>query len=69
MQETGGAEGMNSDEDKFNQIPDEVWSGWVKECSCCPICSPSPCDGVMAGGLCDQICHCDDEDYIDEDRE
>lgn len=32
----------------------------AKDCHCCPICWDFPCDGVMAGGLCDDMCICDD---------
>lgn len=49
---------------------------WIAEaamrCQCCPLCSMtgSPCEGCMAGGICDAWrCTCDDEDddlYEDE---
>lgn len=28
-------------------------------CDCCPECSDWPCAGVLAGGICDSMCHCD----------
>lgn len=35
---------------------------WVEEmreeCSCCRDCSDSPCDGLPAGGFCDETCFC-----------
>jgi hypothetical protein len=34
----------------------------AKECKCCPICSDKPCDGLMAGGFCDELCFCDEHD-------
>jgi len=41
-----------------------------KDCTCCPICSEVPCDGVCAGGFCDEMCTCneeyDDQLYYDE---
>jgi hypothetical protein len=37
-----------------------------KHCRCCTQCGTSPCDGVLAGGMCDQWCHCDREDYDQE---
>ena len=34
----------------------------VKHCSCCEECNHSrPCDGVLAGGPCDQACTCDSD--------
>lgn len=30
----------------------------VKHCDCCPLCSEVPCDGVLAGGICDRLCNC-----------
>ncbi len=33
-----------------------------RDCTCCPDCTQDrPCDGTMAGGLCYQVCRCDDE--------
>lgn len=42
----------------------------AKHCHCCPACRNPPCDGALAGGMCDQSrCRCDDEsdDYEDEE--
>ena len=50
-----------------------------KHCRCCD-CSNPPCAGVMAGGMCDELCHCERSDdtrpedqcapyYDDEDDE
>lgn len=42
-----------------------------RECRCCPLCKPHPCDPLLAGGFCDRRrCDCDDEpeDYM-TDRE
>ena len=33
----------------------------AKECTCCPYCCGRPCDSVLAGGLCDEECHCDED--------
>jgi hypothetical protein len=39
--------------------PTHVINVWKKHCSCCESCSPYPCDGVAAGGLCDDLeCDC-----------
>ena len=47
--------------------PQHVVDVWKKQCDCCPECSPHPCDGVRAGGMCDGLeCQCD-YDYEDED--
>ena len=48
------------------EIPQDVIENWLKECHCCPLCGQDrPCEGVMAGGLCDDFCQCDEE--IEED--
>ena len=48
--------------------PPHVVREWMKECVCCPICWHCPCDGVMAGGMCDHMpCECDD-DHQEEDE-
>ena len=48
-----------------DEIPQSVINEWAKYCTCCPQCSQQiPCDGVMAGGMCDSLCDCDDDfDY------
>lgn len=34
----------------------------AKYCRCCITCGAPPCDGVLAGGMCDVArCRCDDE--------
>lgn len=33
----------------------------IRHCSCCPDCWDVPCDGTMAGGICDHMCHCGGE--------
>lgn len=40
-------------------------AAWIaemsKHCRCCALCGQNPpCDGVLAGGLCDDVCSCDD---------
>lgn len=44
--------------------PAHVINEWIRQCSCCPICHTDwiPCGGVMAGGLCDMHCDCDDDE-------
>jgi len=44
-----------------DEIPEGVMANWVKQCNCCPECSPCPCNGVITGGLCDNLCYCDEE--------
>ena len=37
------------------------------QCMCCPDCPDCqdvPCDGLLAGGWCDQLCCCDDYDDL-----
>lgn len=59
---------MNDDD--FDQMPPpDVIEEMLKGCRCCRMCSNPPCDGAMAGGMCDEAdCHCDDDhDYRDDD--
>lgn len=41
----------------------------ARECKCCRGCSwhDIPCAGITAGGLCDQMCVCDEEYDADRD--
>lgn len=32
-----------------------------EDCSCCDDCQPSVCAGVTGGGVCDQVCVCEDQ--------
>ena len=41
-------------------VPDEVIEIWLSHCDCCRDCGSGPCEGVMAGGMCDQACRCED---------
>ncbi|KKM14633.1 hypothetical protein LCGC14_1704200 [marine sediment metagenome] len=41
--------------------PQHVMDEWRRQCDCCQMCSEVPCDGVMAGDFCDNLCDCDDE--------
>lgn len=39
--------------------PPHVIDEWRTHCSCCPHCGNHPCDGVSAGGMCDNAeCNC-----------
>lgn len=39
-------------------------------CRCCPFCSSRPCDGCLAGGVCDRMrCTCEDDEALDLDGE
>ena len=46
--------------------PASFYERMAKDCRCCPECQNAPCDGVCAGGMCDEMCWCDDSDE-DED--
>lgn len=42
-------------------VYDEFIERSARSCQCCPDCSQQiPCDGVMAGGMCDELCYCDE---------
>jgi hypothetical protein len=46
------------------EIPKKIINEWVRNCDCCTYCHQDiPCAGVMAGGICDSACVCDDFDY------
>lgn len=54
--------------------PQHAIDEWRKACDCCPVCGVCPCDGIAAGGMCDDIaCHCnhgyDDDPDWDEDED
>jgi hypothetical protein len=49
--------------------PLHVVNEWLKHCTCCPQCQHKPCDGVMAGGMCDDACDCDDREEWSNDDE
>lgn len=62
----------NTGAEEWPPVDDPSWQEHIKEsmryCSCCPLCSDPPCDGAMAGGVCDQApCRCDDDWDEDED--
>jgi len=38
----------------------------AKECNCCSVCCRVPCDGCLAGGMCDATCHCSEDDDEEE---
>jgi len=51
--------------------PDYVVAEWMSQCTCCPHCNqPIPCDGVQAGGMCDDMCDCEQlqDSYNEDDR-
>jgi len=44
------------------ETPTFVVAEWLNQCTCCPACGQQrPCCGVMAGGLCDDLCECDED--------
>lgn len=52
--------------------PQAVLDNMATHCRCCRTCASAPCDGVMAGGMCDEArCSCDDDftryDDVDDD--
>lgn len=40
----------------------------ARYCDCCRDCAMTPCEGVLAGGMCDGICRCDTEDDNSDDE-
>lgn len=50
--------------DEANEMypPTEFYDEMAKHCRCCSRCGNPPCDGVCAGGMCDEMkCLCDDD--------
>ena len=51
----------------YFDVPQSVIDEWSKNCHCCQECTgPIPCDSVMAGGPCERICECDEDEEWDE---
>ena len=52
--------------DSAYEIHDAEYEKFVeecaKECTCCPDCWDVPCDGCLSGGICDNICFCNDKE-------
>ena len=49
---------------------DRFVASCLKDCRCCRACNWRPCEGAMAGGLCDELdCRCDDFPRDDGDQE
>lgn len=46
---------------------EEFLAGCAMHCRCCCECWQVPCDGCVAGGICDEVCRCDDDDIYDDD--
>ena len=40
----------------------EFLASIADQCECCDVCSPGVCAGVQAGGFCDQMCDCDEDE-------
>ena len=56
-------------EPKVRSAEEQQWlDELAKECHCCERCNGSaPCEGLMAGGFCDEMCLCDFECNVDDD--
>lgn len=46
--------------------PAEFFHAVSRDCRCCVDCADVPCPGVCAGGMCDEMCHCDDRDDLED---
>ena len=53
---------MEISEEVIDESYQEFIDSMSQHCHCCPICQSVPCDGVLAGGFCDDICNCDEEE-------
>jgi hypothetical protein len=49
--------------------PPEVIEAFAKHCRCCGECQSPPCDGVIAGGFCDEMCWCGRQDETDAEND
>jgi hypothetical protein len=52
----------DKDEDSLSS---DIAETFAKDCRCCPSCGPVPCDGLLAGGLRDQVCRCSERREVD----
>ena len=47
----------------------EEYQEWLEklaeECMCCPKCWDVPCGSCQAGGICDAMCICDKDNWIE----
>ena len=42
---------------------DQFIKACTERCNCCIECSQQvPCYGVMAGGMCDELCYCEEHE-------
>ena len=48
-----------ADDPEYQQWLEEA----AKKCTCCPVCWEVPCDGCLAGGICDNICNCEEQGF------
>lgn len=51
-----------TDNPEYQQWLEEL----AKECTCCSVCWDVPCGGCMAGGMCDNMCICEDDECDEE---
>ena len=57
---------MNVDaENDPGMPPQNVLDSLAEDYRNCTACNSRPCDGCMAGGVCDRRCNCDDEESPD----
>ncbi len=47
---------------------DEFLAAAARGCRRCSLCWQVPCPACTAGGVCDDICNCEDPDYGEERR-
>ena len=49
--------------------PERYLSEMSEYCNCCSLCGQTiPCDGVLCGGHCDDLCVCDELNDIGYDE-
>jgi hypothetical protein len=46
---------LGGDDDSLSS---DIAETFAKDCRCCPSCGSVPCDGLLAGGMCDETCRC-----------
>lgn len=48
---------------------DPEYQAWINSCCEKCTCDHKPCDGIMAGGLCDEINRHDHDDFAEDEED
>lgn len=54
---------LNMSENIRDKSYKEYFEQCALDCDCCPHCWEVPCGSCLAGGICDNICRCEEDEY------